>query len=104
MTNLHKQRKYTIYQKLNQLPHDEYRIAKHKLPMALKVNKRTFLRWVYLYKDERLEIPADKLAIIAKFLGCSVDEMFNYEIPQFNIAALRRLNHDQLAKDLNLVI
>ena len=103
MTNLRNKRKYTIYTKLNKLTNDDYRIAKNKLPLALNISKRTFDRWMYVYIDEKLEAPADKLAVIAKFLGCKFEEMFNYDIPQYNTSKLKRLTQNNLATDLNLI-
>lgn len=96
-------RKYNILDRLNQLPHEEYRIAKNKLPLALKISKRTFERWIYLSELDRLEIPADKLAIIAKYLCCTIEELFNYKIPQFNTSKLKMLEDDSLALELNLI-
>lgn len=96
-------KKYTIYSKLNKLSYKEYRIAKNKLPLALKINKRTFDRWLQIPQDDAAEIPADKLAVVAKFLGCKIEDMFNYTIPQYNSKKLQSLEEDGLANDLNLI-
>lgn len=99
-----KKKKYLIHQKLRQLRHDEYLVAKQKLPTVLNVNKRTFQRWMYLTLEDRLEIPADKLAILAKYFGCKMEDMFNYEIPHYNFSKLRNLRTDWLAREFNLVM
>jgi hypothetical protein len=96
------ERKYKIQEFLNSLPYEDYRIAKNKLPLALGVSKRTFERWMYLTHDDRLEVPADKLAIIAKFLGKKIEDFFNYKIPQYNTAKLRSLENEKLIAQLNL--
>lgn len=96
------ERKYKIQEFLNGLPYDDYRIAKNKLPLALGVSKRTFERWMYLTNEDRLEVPADKLAIIAKYLDKKMEEFFNYKVPQFNTAKLRALENEKLIAQLNL--
>ncbi len=103
MTNLHNKRKYTIQNKLNRLSYNEYKIAKDKLPIALKINKRTFDRWLYILQEDVAEIPADKLAVIAKFLDCKIEDMFNYQIPQYNTKKLQALKGNNLAKNLKLI-
>lgn len=95
-------RKYTIQELIYRLPFEEYRIAKNKLPLALGVSKRTFERWMYITLGEKLEVPADKLAIIAKYLGQPIEELFNYKIPQYNTAKLRDLENETLIKQLKL--
>lgn len=106
-----KDRKYKILQYLKQLPYDEYRLAKKKLPLALKVSKRTFERWIYLEKDSKQEIPADKLAVISSYLDIeSMEQLFNYDIPSYNKSNLEKLTENEnldsdklkLLKELNL--
>lgn len=96
-------RKYLILERLNKLPSEEAKIAKNKLPLAFNISKRTFERWIYLYETDRLEIPADKLAIIAKYFSCSIEELFNYPIPQYNIKHLKAMKNDDLLDDLGFV-
>ncbi len=95
-------RKYNILKFLKKLPYDEYAIAKRKLPVACKVSKRTFERWLYVTKEERLEISADKLAVIARFFDCSIEELLNNRIPKHNTHTLKRLHNRELIKSLNL--
>ena len=99
-----RKRKYNILSKLEQLPYKDYSIAKNRLPFVLKVSKRTFERWTYLFVDDKLEAPADKLAIVAKYFNCPLEELFNYPIPQYNTNQLKRLNTNQLAQELGLTI
>ncbi|UZO79762.1 hypothetical protein NBT05_12465 [Aquimarina sp. ERC-38] len=96
-------KKYKILEFLNALPYKEYKIAKRKLPIALDVSKRTFERWLYATMDDRFEISADKLAIIAKFLNLeSMDELFNYKIKEVTLATLTSLPDSTLINELNL--
>jgi hypothetical protein len=95
-------RKYNILKFLKRLPYREYIIAKQKLPVACKVSKRTFERWLYVNKTERLEVSADKLAIIACFFNCSIEELLNNKIPKHTIYTLKRLHNKDLIKQLNL--
>ena len=94
--------KYRLSTKLNALPHKEYRIAMAKLPMVCQTSQRTFYRWLSLEKNDKQEIPADKLAILAKYFGCSVEEMFNYTIPQYNTKQLERMKRTNILDKLGL--
>jgi len=97
------ERKYNILKYINRLPYNEYEIARNKLPIALKVSKRTFERWTYLAPEDNLEIPVNKIAIISKYLGCSIEELINTPIPQYNTAKLKKLTDDTFAKKLGMV-
>ncbi|WP_148639252.1 hypothetical protein [Aquimarina longa] len=105
-TKLSSEKKYKILEFLKKLPHEEYRIAKKKLPLALKVSMRTFERWLYLKKEAKMEVSADKLAIISNFLELdSIDELINYEVKQFNKKELQEIESKDidLIKELNLI-
>jgi len=95
-------RKYNILKFLKKLSYNEYAIVKRKLPVACKVSKRTFERWLYVTKEERLEISADKLAIIANYFNCSIEELLNVKVPKHNVHTLKRLHNQDLIKSLNL--
>lgn len=95
-------RKYNILKFLKKLPYNEYTVAKGKLPVACKVSKRTFERWLYVTKEERLEISADKLAVIANYFNCTIEELLNNKIPKHNTHTLKRLHDQNLIKSLNL--
>ena len=85
-------KKYKILEYLKKLPHEEYKIAKQKLPLALEVSKRTFERWIYLNIDSKMQVSADKLAIISNFFGLnSIDELINYEVERFNMKKLKSI-------------
>ncbi|WP_281991257.1 hypothetical protein [Aquimarina aggregata] len=95
-------RKYNVLQFLKRLPYNEYIIAKRKLPVACKVSKRTFERWLYVTKEERLEISADKLALIANYFNCTIEELLNNKVPKHTTYTLKRLHDQELIKQLNL--
>lgn len=99
-------KKYRILEYLKKLPHEEYKIAKNKLPLALEVSKRTFERWLYLTIDSKMEVSADKLAIISHFFELnSIDELINYKVKHFNIKKLKAIKDFDitLIKDYNLI-
>ncbi|GAA4276300.1 hypothetical protein [Aquimarina mytili] len=102
-----KTKKYKILECLKKLPYEEYRIAKKNLPFALEVSKRTFERWLYLETGSKMQIPADKLAIVSNYLGLeSMDELINYEVPQYTTTKLKKLEYEEdinLINELNLI-
>ncbi|WP_438712636.1 hypothetical protein ACSTS3_10400 [Aquimarina muelleri] len=105
-TDLVTDKKYRILEYLKKLPHEEYKIAKKKLPLALEVSTRTFERWLYLTIDSKMEVSADKLAIISHFFELdSIDELINYKIKQFNIKKLKAMKDldINLIKDFDLI-
>ncbi|WP_438712332.1 hypothetical protein ACSTS3_08060 [Aquimarina muelleri] len=105
-TDLVTDKKYRILEYLKKLPHEEYKIAKKKLPLALEVSTRTFERWLYLTIDSKMEVSADKLAIISHFFELdSIDELINYKIKHFNIKKLKAMKDldINLIKDFDLI-
>ena len=102
MTKKSKKRKYLILDKLQSLPYEEYKIAKSRLPLVLGISKRTFERWCYLTITETPEVPVDKIAIVAKYFNCTIEELINYRIPQYDISKLLKLTNSNLAKELKL--
>ncbi len=100
-------RKYRILEFLKALPYDEYRIARKNLPIALEISKRTFERWLYLTTDSKMQIPADKLAILSNYFKLdSMEQLINYKVKQLNIEQLRRLGvkkRKDLIKEFNLI-
>lgn len=100
VTKMSQNYKYTVKVMLESLPHKEYKVARRKLPEFLGVNERTFARWINAKEGEKLEIPSDKLAVIAKYLNCPLEDMFNYKIPKFKVEKLAVDNEDVI-KSLN---
>lgn len=98
-----KERKYTILDRMQKLPHNEFVKAKKRLPKLVGKTPRTFERWLYATFDDTQEIPATSLRIIAVFLGCSMEELFNSPPPTLNSGGVRRKKAANLAVQLNLV-
>lgn len=82
--------KYLIHYLLNQLPHNQYRLVQRSLPAKLGVSPETFRKWKYIKKEDKATIPADQLALIAKFFKMSIEDMFNYEIEQITFRTLSK--------------
>lgn len=82
--------KYRIHDLLNQLPHNQYKMVLKFLPKKLGVSPETFRKWRYIKKTDRATVPADHLALIAKFFKISLDKMFNYEIKQITFESLKK--------------
>lgn len=80
--------KYNLLKKLKALPHDRYKLAKNKLPVALGVSKVTFNAWLYIRQDDPRQIPTNKLNAMAHFFNCTIDELVN-EAPEI-------ITHEQL--------
>lgn len=70
--------KYTIKERLNKLPHEDYVIAWKYLPEVLKITKGTFKNWCYFKAGDKVEIPGTAIVILAAFFECSPIEMFTY--------------------------
>ncbi len=81
--------KYLIHYLLNQLPHNKYKLALKHLPKKLGVSPETFRKWKYIKKNDRATIPADQLALIAKFFKISIEDMFNYELKDLSFDTLQ---------------
>lgn len=101
MTQMSKNLKYQIQEHLEELPYGHYKIVKKKLPSILGINKRTFHRWLIAKENESLEIPSDKLAIIAKFLNKPIEKMFNYKIPEYNLEHLHTVSEENVLDEFN---
>jgi hypothetical protein len=78
--------KYSIKDKLLQLPVTEYKDLRRNIPKAIGKTIRTFDRYCNIKEDEFGDIPALDLDIIATFLKCTANDLKNYSISprQFN--------------------
>lgn len=100
--NRYQKYKYRILELLNGRPHEEYKIAKNRLPIAIKVNPRTFRDWCYITKDEERTIPADKLYQIAEFLEVPMKDMFTNPPEGINYEQMRLDYYDAKSSSYNL--
>lgn len=80
--------KYLLHKFLNDLPHSQYKIASRQLPKKLGVSAETFRKWKYIKKGDTATIPADQLAVIAKFFEIKIEDIFNYVVPTLSFKEL----------------
>ncbi len=71
--------KYRLKEKLDMLPHEEYKIVMKTFPQALKISQRTFHRYIYTGMTETYSMPVDHLARLARFFNCRIEDMLNYK-------------------------
>ncbi|MCH2225887.1 MAG: hypothetical protein MK066_14045 [Crocinitomicaceae bacterium] len=69
--------KYRINYLMGQLPNFKFRVAQRWLHVELGKSRSTLEKWMYVRQDEKLEIPADKLIMLARFFEVKPEEMFN---------------------------
>jgi len=69
--------KFLIEQKLKELDVVAHKTAMKELPDILDVSRTTLFKWRTVKVGDKLDIPSTKLAILAKFLGCKVEELIN---------------------------
>lgn len=75
--------KYNILSRINQLPHNEYRIVKQNLHKICSIGQSTFESYLYIKKENKREIPGNVLLIIAKYFKINPEELFNSEVPTY---------------------
>ncbi|MFT5821376.1 MAG: transcriptional regulator with XRE-family HTH domain [Crocinitomix sp.] len=92
---MHDKYKYLLYKFMNELPHNQYKIASKQLPKKIGVSAETFRKWKYIKKGAIATIPADKLAIIANFFDISVEDFFNYAVPKITFKELEKAQHQE---------
>ena len=80
--------KYRLKDKLHQLPYNDYYYAVKGLPGALKISESTFRRYLNTKIDEKYSMPADHMAILAKFLKCRMEDLLNYNPPPIKIRGI----------------
>ena len=68
--------KFTIYNRLQNLSKKEYNVAIIKLPELLNVSSRQFQNYLYAKVGSKTNINSDKLIILAKYLKCSMEDLF----------------------------
>lgn len=102
MTKMSKKPKYKIKEKLQSLPLDDFKIAQQNLPLVLNISSRTFKRWQDAKVGDKLEIPCDKLATIAKCLNTPIEKMFNFNIPEYNLKKLSSISVEDICNEFGL--
>lgn len=94
--------KYKIKENLEKLSHAEYSEAKRTLPRVLRINKRTFEKYMYVLITEYYDIPAGHLAILSCYFRCSMEDMLNFSPSQLLFKEMKRNPQEELAARLGL--
>lgn len=68
--------KFTIYSRLQNLSKKNYQLALINLPELLNVSSRQFKNYMYAKIDSRVNLTSEKLIILAKYLKCSMEDLF----------------------------
>lgn len=97
-------RKFAILQILNTLPADRSKELKNKLPVLLSVTKQTFATWCNASINSTIDIPATKLALIAKNLNVNIENLFNIKISTIEELHYPCLEPDSIILDSGLTI
>ncbi|HCQ30238.1 MAG TPA: hypothetical protein DIU39_08135 [Flavobacteriales bacterium] len=69
--------KYTIDEKLKNLPKDKYKQALKEIPKYLDISERQFQNYRYAKKDSKTNITADKLHKLSKYFNCTMEDLLN---------------------------
>ncbi len=80
--------KFNIDEKLNDLSYKERNEALKLIPDQLAISKNTFYEWRRIKKDSKQDVPAIKLAALAKFFKCQTEELINYKLPVISTNAV----------------
>jgi len=82
--------KYTIKEKLELLSYRDYGIAIQELPRVLKINPKTFQRYLKTRVYGHYSIPSDDLVKLAQFFNCKVEDLLNYDPPPLRVKGIRK--------------
>jgi len=69
--------KYRLHYLLRQLSVEDYEIAMIFFPEALNISKSTWIKWIYIKKNEPREINQEALKVIATFFECTIDQLIS---------------------------
>ena len=94
--NEKKQKKFTILDRLNQLPYSERKKANKALPVVLGISVSKYKRLLYKQIDSQEEISGKNLLQLADFFKCSPEELFTTPPSKIELGAVR------LSESLNL--
>jgi hypothetical protein len=95
--------KYNLKEKLDLLSYQEYKLVLHVLPEALKIHKRTFLRYMYTRVNENYSMPVDHLARLARFFNCKIEDMLNFEPQPLTLKEMKHQEKSEVARRFKLV-
>ncbi|WP_289054202.1 hypothetical protein [Carboxylicivirga marina] len=86
--------KFKIEEKLNELEYSSRDEALKELMKLTKVSRIQFYRWRRILLTDSADIPTSKIAIIAKYFGCSIEELIHPDALSKNIIAQTRSEND----------
>ena len=94
--------KYKIKENLEKFPYADYLEAKRSLPRLLKINKRTFEKYLYVRLTDSYDIPAMHLSMLAYYFRCKMEDMINFNPSQILYKEMKRDPMEELAAKLGL--
>lgn len=94
--------KYSILERLKSLPLVEYQVAKRKLPMFLNISKPQFDKYVYAKIGSKNNITVEKIAVLANYFECKIEDLLNEPIPIVNYEKLKQLEIDKKGLKFNI--
>jgi len=97
-----KKLKYSILEKLQNLPKKKFEVSKRKLPIALNISNITFSKWLYIKVGESAEIKISYLRILANFFNCTVEELCNETIKEVNYDNIKDLQKTETKTEFKL--
>jgi hypothetical protein len=91
-TDKYQSLKFSIEEKLDLLPYIKRQNALKTLPAALDVSRMTLYSYRSIKRNEKVDIPATKLFILAKFFDCKMEDLFNIHV---DIDHFKRISADK---------
>ena len=95
--------KYCLKERLDSLTHLEYKSIIRSAPKALNISQQTFYRYLNTQIDDSYSMPVDHLARLARFLGCKIEDLLNYDPPPLSMKDIKNRNNHELAMKFRLV-
>lgn len=94
--------RYKIKEYLEAFTYPDYLLVKKTLPEVLNINKRTFEKYMYTKVEQNYDMPANHLAMLAKFFTCKMEGLINYVPQSFTIDEFSQQKTTKLASQLGL--
>lgn len=88
--------KFSIKEKLNNLPKSDYEIVMRNIYKQLGISRTTWSHYLNAEENSQYDIPLIHAIRIANFFGCKADELVNIEIQELNIIELKQTKADNL--------
>ena len=95
--------KYSLKERLESLPHQEYKGVIKDIPKALQISRSTFKRYLETRIGDSYSIPGDHLARLAKYLNCQIEDLLNFDPLPLSKKSIGLRTEKELACKLSLV-